>query len=104
MLRLPCYQLGEIRTHLDIMTSRGLLSQQRHWRLRVAWLLDRKPGIGPLTFAMIQSPTKRGRLANFVSNDLRGFCAEEDAGVRVDSAGVCSATEAGILTFNPLNQ
>jgi type IV pilus assembly protein PilA len=35
---------------------------------------------------------------------LRGFCAEEDAVVRVDPAGVCSATEAGILTFNPLNQ
>jgi len=24
--------------------------------------------------------------------------------VRVDPAGVCSNTEAGILTFNPLNQ
>ena len=35
---------------------------------------------------------------------LRGFCAEEDAVVRVDPAGVCSLTEAGILTFNPLNQ
>ena len=35
---------------------------------------------------------------------LRGFCAEEDAVVRVDPAGVCSTTEAGILTFNPLNQ
>ena len=35
---------------------------------------------------------------------LRGFCAEEDAVVRVDPAGVCSNTEAGILTFNPLNQ
>ncbi|HWI66846.1 MAG TPA: prepilin-type N-terminal cleavage/methylation domain-containing protein [Nitrospiraceae bacterium] len=35
---------------------------------------------------------------------LRGFCAEEDAVVRVDPAGVCSDTEAGVLTFNPLNQ
>jgi type IV pilus assembly protein PilA len=35
---------------------------------------------------------------------LRGFCAEEDAVVRVDPAGVCSLTEAGVLTFNPLNQ
>jgi prepilin-type N-terminal cleavage/methylation domain-containing protein len=35
---------------------------------------------------------------------LRGFCAEEDAVVRVDPAGVCSTTEAGVLTFNPLNQ
>jgi type IV pilus assembly protein PilA len=35
---------------------------------------------------------------------IRGFCAEQDAVVRVDPAGVCSNTEAGILTFNPLNQ
>jgi hypothetical protein len=35
---------------------------------------------------------------------IRGFCSEEDAVVRVDPAGVCSVTEAGILTFNPLNQ
>jgi type IV pilus assembly protein PilA len=35
---------------------------------------------------------------------IRGFCAEEDAVVRVDPAGVCSTTEAGVLTSNPLNQ
>ncbi|MGD0990797.1 MAG: prepilin-type N-terminal cleavage/methylation domain-containing protein [Candidatus Sulfotelmatobacter sp.] len=35
---------------------------------------------------------------------IRGFCAEEDAVIRVDPAGVCSSTEAGILGFNPLNQ
>jgi type IV pilus assembly protein PilA len=35
---------------------------------------------------------------------LRAFCSEEDAVVRVDPAGVCSNTEAGVLTFNPLNQ
>jgi hypothetical protein len=35
---------------------------------------------------------------------IRGFCAEEDAVVRVDPAGACSNTEAGILVFNPLNQ
>jgi len=35
---------------------------------------------------------------------IRAFCAEEDAVIRVDPAGVCSTTEAGILTFNPLNQ
>jgi len=35
---------------------------------------------------------------------IRAFCAEEDAVVRVDPAGVCSATEGGILPFNPLNQ
>jgi type IV pilus assembly protein PilA len=35
---------------------------------------------------------------------IRGFCAEEDAVVRVDPAGACSSTETGILSFNPLNQ
>jgi type IV pilus assembly protein PilA len=35
---------------------------------------------------------------------IRAFCAEEDAVVRVDPAGACSNTEAGIQTFNPLNQ
>jgi len=35
---------------------------------------------------------------------IRAFCAEEDAVVRVDPAGVCSATEAGVVGFNPLNQ
>jgi hypothetical protein len=35
---------------------------------------------------------------------IRGFCAEEDAVVRVDPAGACSAAEATVLTFNPLNQ
>jgi len=35
---------------------------------------------------------------------IRAFCAEQDAVVRVDPAGACSSTEAGILTFNPLNQ
>jgi len=35
---------------------------------------------------------------------IRAFCSEEDAVVRVDAAGACSNTEAGVLTFNPLNQ
>jgi hypothetical protein len=35
---------------------------------------------------------------------VRAFCAEQDAVVRVDPSGKCSNTEAGILTFNPLNQ
>ena len=35
---------------------------------------------------------------------IRAFCAEEDAVVRVDPLGKCSNTEAGVLTFNPLNQ
>jgi type IV pilus assembly protein PilA len=35
---------------------------------------------------------------------IRGFCAEEDAVIRVDPAGICSNAEAAILAFNPLNQ
>ena len=35
---------------------------------------------------------------------IRGFCAEEDAVVRVDPLGACSNAEATILGFNPLNQ
>ena len=34
---------------------------------------------------------------------IKAFCAEEDAVLRVDLAGACSNTEAGILGFNPLN-
>ena len=33
---------------------------------------------------------------------VRGFCSEEDGVVRVDAAGKCSNTEAGILGFPPL--
>ena len=35
---------------------------------------------------------------------VRAFCAEQDGVIRVDPAGACSNTEAGILIFNPLNQ
>jgi type IV pilus assembly protein PilA len=35
---------------------------------------------------------------------VRGFCAEQDAVVRVDPLGKCSNVEATIPTFSPLNQ
>jgi len=35
---------------------------------------------------------------------VRAFCADEDAVIRVDPAGVCSNTEAGVGTFSALNQ
>lgn len=35
---------------------------------------------------------------------IRAFCSMEDAVVRVDPVGSCSNTEAGVMTFNPLNQ
>jgi len=41
---------------------------------------------------------------NLNHTGIRGFCAEEDGVVRVDPAGACSNTEAGVVTFNPLNQ
>ena len=36
------------------------------------------------------------------TSGTRAFCSEQDAVVRVDPAGVCSNTEAGILGFNPV--
>ena len=36
---------------------------------------------------------------------IRGFCAEEDAVIRVDPAGICSKHRSGHpQRFNPLNQ
>ena len=35
---------------------------------------------------------------------VRAFCSEQDAVVRVDPAGKCSNTEAGVLAFDALNQ
>jgi type IV pilus assembly protein PilA len=35
---------------------------------------------------------------------IRAFCAVEDGVVRVDPAGVCANTEAGVMGFAPLNQ
>jgi type IV pilus assembly protein PilA len=57
-------------------------------------------------YAIGAAPVKAGQTGN------RGFCAEEDAVVRVDpnpgsgagTAACGGATEASILTFNPLNQ
>lgn len=34
----------------------------------------------------------------------RAFCSVQDAVIRVDPAGVCANTQAGILAFGPLNQ
>jgi len=51
--------------------------------------------IGYTVLAVPEVPNRTG---------IRGFCTEEDAVVRVDPAGACSNTEAGILTFSPLNQ
>jgi type IV pilus assembly protein PilA len=35
---------------------------------------------------------------------IRGFCAQEDAVVRVDPKGACGSTEPTVLGFDPLNQ
>jgi hypothetical protein len=49
-------------------------------------------------YAILAVPNKIGQTGN------RAFCSVEDAVVRVDPAGACSNTEAGIAAFAPLNQ
>jgi type IV pilus assembly protein PilA len=61
-------------------------------------------GAGTVAGGVNQGYTIKAVPITINQTGLRGFCAEEDAVVRVDPAGVCFATEAGILTFNPLNQ
>jgi prepilin-type N-terminal cleavage/methylation domain-containing protein len=61
-------------------------------------------GAGTVTGGVNAGYTVKGVPNTINQTGIRGFCAEEDAVVRVDPAGVCSATEAGILVFNPLNQ
>ena len=61
-------------------------------------------GVGTVVSGVNAGYTIRARPNTVNQTGIRGFCAEEDAVVRVDPAGVCSTTEAGVLTFNPLNQ
>jgi type IV pilus assembly protein PilA len=61
-------------------------------------------GAGTVTGTVNTGYTITGVPLTLNQTGIRGFCAEEDAVLRVDPAGVCSATEAGILAFNPLNQ
>src|SRR5581483_10269044 len=61
-------------------------------------------GAGTVTAGVATGYTILAKPLTINQTGIRAFCAEEDAVVRVDPAGVCSNTEAGILTFNPLNQ
>jgi prepilin-type N-terminal cleavage/methylation domain-containing protein len=61
-------------------------------------------GAGTLSGGVSVGYTILGKPLTVNQTGIRAFCAEEDAVIRVDPAGVCSNTEAGILTFNPLNQ
>jgi type IV pilus assembly protein PilA len=61
-------------------------------------------GAGTVTGTINTGYTIQAQPASINQTGIRGFCAEEDGVVRVDPAGVCSNTEAGVLTFNPLNQ
>jgi type IV pilus assembly protein PilA len=61
-------------------------------------------GTGTVASGVNVGYTVKGVPISINQTGLRGFCAEEDAVVRVDPAGACSLTEAGILVFNPLNQ
>jgi hypothetical protein len=61
-------------------------------------------GVGTVAGGVNVGYTVKGVPITINQTGIRAFCAEEDAVVRVDPAGVCSTTEAGVLTFNPLNQ
>jgi len=61
-------------------------------------------GAGTVGSGVIVGYTILARPMILNETGVRAFCAEQDAVVRVDPAGVCSNTEAGILVFSPLNQ
>jgi len=61
-------------------------------------------GAGTTSGAVNTGYTIKGVPLSVNQTGVRAFCAEEDALIRVDPAGVCSNTEAGIQVFNPLNQ
>jgi hypothetical protein len=61
-------------------------------------------GVGTVAGGVNVGYTVKGVPITINQTGIRAFCAEEDAVVRVDPAGVCSTTEAGIRVFNPLNQ
>jgi len=61
-------------------------------------------GVGTVSSGLIIGYTILARPMILNQTGVRAFCSEQDAVVRVDPAGVCSNTEAGILVFNPLNQ
>jgi type IV pilus assembly protein PilA len=63
-----------------------------------------KTGTGTVSGSVNVGYTVVGVPLTINQTGIRAFCAEEDAVVRVDPAGVCSTSEATILTFNPLNQ
>jgi type IV pilus assembly protein PilA len=63
-----------------------------------------KTGTGTVSGGVNVGYTVVGVPLTINQTGIRAFCAEEDAVVRVDPAGVCSTSEATILTFNPLNQ
>jgi type IV pilus assembly protein PilA len=63
-----------------------------------------RSGVGTVTGTLNVGYTIQAQPAQINQTGVKGFCAEEDAVVRVDPAGVCSNAEAGILVFNPLNQ
>ena len=61
-------------------------------------------GTGTVANGVNVGYTVKGVPITINQTGIRAFCSEEDAVVRWDPAGACSLTEAGILTFNPLNQ
>jgi type IV pilus assembly protein PilA len=61
-------------------------------------------GAGTVNAGVIIGYTVQATPMTLNQTGVRGFCTEEDGVIRVDPAGKCSNTEAGIKVFNPLNQ
>jgi len=61
-------------------------------------------GVGTVIAGVNVGYTIKGIPLSVNQTGIRGFCAEEDAVIRVDPAGACSSAEAALLAFNPLNQ
>ena len=59
-------------------------------------------GTGTVADGLLAGYTALAVPASPNQTGVRAFCSEQDAVVRVDPNGVCSNTEAGILTFNPV--
>ena len=63
-----------------------------------------RSGAGTVVGTLNVGYTIQAQPASINQTGIKGYCAEEDGVLRVDPLGVCSNTEANILTFNPLNQ
>jgi hypothetical protein len=105
--RDACESLGLIKDQPDGLSARLGGTPSPHFSCDQR-TLDRivrfTTGVGTVAGGVNVGYTIQARPLTVNQTGIRPFCAEEDAVVRVDPAGACSSTEAGILVFNPLNQ